>query len=156
MTENEKKIKVITTNRKAFHEYHISDKYEAGISLVGTEVKSLRLGKVQMTDAYVTFENDEAFLVNLHISQYEMTHYDNHDPIRKRRLLLNKKEIRKLVRATQEKGFTVVPLKIYFSGPYAKVEIGLARGKRQYDKRQSIAKREADRDMARKIREHNK
>lgn len=156
MTENEKKIHVVTTNRKAFHDYHISDKYEAGMSLVGTEVKSLRLGKVQIADAYVTIEKNEAFLVNLHISQYKMTSLDNHEPMRKRRLLLNKREIRKLTRATNEKGFTIIPLKIYFRGAYAKVEIGLARGKRQYDKRQSIAKREADRDIARKLRERNK
>ncbi len=156
MTELEKKIKVVTTNRKAFHEYHISDRYEAGLSLVGTEVKALRLGKVQMGDAYVTIENDEAFLLNLHISQYAMSHYENHEPTRKRRLLLNKKEIRKLLRATNEKGYTIVPIKVYFKGAYAKVEIGLARGKRQYDKRQSIAKRESDRDIARKIRERNK
>ncbi|MCK5126604.1 MAG: SsrA-binding protein SmpB [candidate division Zixibacteria bacterium] len=156
MNELEKKIKVITTNRKAFHEYYISDRFEAGLSLVGTEVKSLRDGKVQMSDAYVVIENGEAFLVNLHINQYKMSHLDNHEPARKRRLLLNKREIGKLRRASLEKGYTIVPLKIYFKGPYAKVEIGMARGKRQYDKRESIAKRESDRDIARKMRDRNR
>jgi SsrA-binding protein len=153
MTEPEKKIKVIATNRKAFHEYQIFTRYEAGLSLVGTEVKSLRLSKIQMSDAYAVVENGEVFLMNLHISTYDMAHRENHDPTRKRRLLLNKREIRKLWGATNEKGYTIIPLKIYFKGPYAKIEIATARGKKAYDKRQTIAKREADREMARKIRD---
>jgi len=153
MNEPEKKIKVIATNRKAFHLYHINQKFEAGLSLVGTEVKSLRLGKVQMSDAYATVDNGEVFLVNLHISPYDMAHRENHDPIRKRRLLLNKREIKKLRSATNERGYTIVPLRIYFKGAHAKIEIATARGKKEYDKRQSIAKRDADREMARKIRE---
>ncbi|MCP4568584.1 MAG: SsrA-binding protein SmpB [FCB group bacterium] len=156
MTELEQKIKIVTTNRKAFHEYEIITRYEAGISLVGTEVKSLRLGKVQMSDSYAVVEGGEVFLINLHISQYNMADRENHDPIRRRRLLLNKREIRKLWGATNEKGFTIIPLKVYFKGPHAKVEIATARGKRQYDKRQSIAKREADREIERKIRDSHK
>jgi SsrA-binding protein len=156
MTEPEQKIKVIATNRKAFHLYEIFNKYEAGMSLVGTEVKSLRLGKVQMSDAYATVDGGEVFLVNLHISQYDMAHSENHEPTRKRRLLLNKREIRKLWGATNEKGFTIIPLRIYFKGPHAKVEIATARGKKSYDKRQTIAKKEADREMARKIRDSRK
>lgn len=153
MTEPEKKIKVIATNRKAFHNYHIHAKYEAGIELVGTEVKSLRLGKIQMSDAYASVENGQVFLYNLHISAYDMASRDNHDPTRTRRLLLNKREIRKLWGATNEKGFTIVPLRIYFKGPYAKVEIAVARGKKAYDKRQDIARKEAEREIARKMRE---
>lgn len=153
MAEPEQKIKVVATNRKAFHQYQILTRYEAGLSLVGTEVKSLRLGKVQMSDAYAAVEDGEVFLINLHISQYHMADRENHDPTRKRRLLLNKREIRKLWGATNEKGYTIIPLKIYFKGPYAKVEIGTARGKKEFDKRQAIAKREAAREMARKIRD---
>ncbi|MFH1700660.1 MAG: SsrA-binding protein SmpB [Candidatus Zixiibacteriota bacterium] len=156
MSDAERKIKVITTNRKAFHEFEIMERIEAGISLVGSEVKSIRIGKIQMADAYATIIEGEVILINLHISQYKMATVENHDPIRKRRLLLNKREIKKLWKAINEKGYTIVPLKIYFKGPYAKVELGIARGKKKYDKRQAIAKREADRDMARKIREHNK
>jgi SsrA-binding protein len=153
MADTERKIKVIATNRKAFHNYHIHTKYEAGLELVGTEVKSLRLGKVQMSDSYAVVENGEVYLYNMHISAYDMASRENHDPIRKRRLLLNKREIRKLWGATNEKGYTIVPLRIYFKGPYAKVEIATARGKKAYDKRQDIARREAEREMSRKIRE---
>lgn len=153
MAESEKKIKVIATNRKAFHNYHIHTKYEAGIELVGTEVKSLRLGKIQMSDAYASVENGEVLLYNLHISPYDMASRENHDPTRTRRLLLNKREIRKLWGATNEKGYTIVPLRVYFKGPYAKIEIAIARGKRAYDKRQDIARREAEREIARKMRE---
>ena len=156
MNEPEKKITVVTTNRKAFHLYEIMEKFEAGISLLGSEVKSLRIGKIQMSDAYVAIEEDEAFLLNLHISNYKMASYTDHDPTRKRKLLLNKREIKKLWKATNERGFTIIPLKVYFKGPYAKIEIALARGKKQFDKRQSIAKRDADRDIARKMRESNK
>lgn len=155
MAEHERKIKIVVKNRKAFHEYEILERFEAGMSLVGTEVKSLRIGKVQMSDAYAVVEDGQVYVVNLHISQYKMAVYDNHDPTRRRRLLLNKQEIRKLWKATNEHGFTIVPLKIYFKGPFAKMEIAVARGKRQYDKRQSIAKREAERDMARKLKDHN-
>ena len=154
MAESEEKIKVVTTNRKAFHDYEIIDRYEAGLSLVGTEVKSLRLGKAQMVDAYAVVEKEEVFLVNFHISQYDMAHQENHDPIRKRRLLLNRREIRKMWTATNERGFALIPLRVYFKGAYAKVEIAVARGKRKYDKRQAIARREADREIQRKIKDN--
>ncbi len=153
MTEPAKNIKVVTTNRKAFHEYEIITKYEAGVSLMGTEVKSLRAGKVQMSDAYAIVEGGEVFLVNLHISPYESASHTTHEPTRKRRLLLNKREIRKLWGATNEKGLTIVPLRIYFKGPYAKIEIAVARGKRKYDKREAIARRDAEREISRKMRE---
>jgi len=153
MADTERKIKVIATNRKAFHDYHIHTKYEAGLELVGTEVKSLRLGKVQMSDSYAVVEEGQVYLYNMHISAYDMASRENHDPTRKRRLLLNKREIRKLWGATNEKGYTIVPLRVYFKGPYAKVEIATARGKKSYDKRQDIARREAEREMSRKIRE---
>ena len=155
MAESEEKIKVVTTNRKAFHDYEIIDRYEAGLSLVGTEVKSLRLGKAQMVDAYAVVEKEEVFLVNFHISQYDMAHRENHDPIRKRRLLLNRREIRKMWTATNERGFALIPLRVYFKGAYAKVEIAVARGKRKYDKRQAIARREADREIQRKIKDNH-
>lgn len=155
MADTERKIKIIATNRKAFHNYHIHTRYEAGLELVGTEVKSLRLGKVQMSDAYASVEDSEVYLYNMHISAYDMASRENHDPIRKRRLLLNKREIRKLWGAVNEKGYTIVPLKIYFKGPYAKVEIATARGKKAYDKRQDIARREAEREMSRKIKDAN-
>ncbi len=148
----ERKIKVVATNRKANFEYEIFTRYEAGISLVGTEVKSMRLGKIQMADAYVDIDGSDAFIVNLHISQYDMAHSENHDPTRKRRLLLNKREIAKLRNAMNEKGFTVIPLKVYFNGPYAKLEIATAKGKKKYDKREAIAKRDADREIARRLR----
>jgi SsrA-binding protein len=150
--QGEKRIKVVATNRKAHFQYELLARYEAGLSLVGTEVKSLRLGKVQLSDAYVEIDGGEAFLVNLHISQYDMAHSENHDPVRKRRLLLKKREIHKLWGATNEKGFTIIPTKIYFKGAYAKIEIATARGKRQYDKRETIARKEAEREMARKMR----
>lgn len=153
MADTERKIRVIATNRKAFHNYHIHTRYEAGLELVGTEVKSLRLGKVQMSDAYASVEDGEVYLYNMHISAYDMASRENHDPIRKRRLLLNKREIRKLWGATNEKGYTIVPLRIYFKGPYAKLEIATARGKKSYDKRQDIARREAEREMSRKIKD---
>ena len=152
MVESEKKIKIVVTNRKAFRDYEILAKFEAGLSLLGSEVKSLRAGKVQMADAYAVVDGGEVFLVNLHISTYEMATHVTHEPTRKRRLLLNKREIRKLWGATNEKGFTIIPLRIYFKGPYAKVEIATARGKRKYDKRQDIARREADREIERKIK----
>ena len=149
MSENEAKIKVIVTNRKAFRDFEIIDKREVGISLVGTEVKSLRAGKVNISDSYATVENGEVILHNLHISQFEQSARANHEPTRARKLLLHKREIRKLFGATAEKGFTLVPLRIYFKGPYVKIELAVARGRKKYDKREIIAKKEADRAMQR-------
>ncbi len=149
MSEKEEKIRVIVTNRKAFRDYEIIDRREAGISLVGTEVKSLRAGKVNISDSYASVEEGEVILHNLHISQYEQSARTNHDPTRPRRLLLHKREIRKLFTATAEKGFTLVPLKIYFKGARVKIELALARGRKKYDKREIMAKKEADRAMQR-------
>jgi len=142
-------LKPIARNRKAFHDYEILDKLEAGIELRGTEVKSLRNGKVQMADAYARVEDGELFLVGLHISPYEKTAYGNHEPTRKRRLLVHRREIRRLAGKLNERGLTLVPLSLYFRRGWAKVELGLARGKRQYDKRQDIKRREHQRQMQR-------
>ena len=142
-------VKPIARNRKAFHDYEILDKLEAGIELRGTEVKSLRNGKVQMADAYARVEDGELYLVGLHISPYEKTAYGNHEPTRKRRLLAHRREIRRLAGKLNERGLTLVPLSLYFRRGWAKVELGLARGKRQYDKRQDIKRREHQRQIER-------
>ena len=142
-------LKVVVRNRKAQHDYELLDRFEAGLALQGSEVKSLRAGKASLSDAYAAPRGTEYFLVNLHITAYEKASVDSHDPLRARKLLLHKNQIRRLLMRTQERGLTLIPLQIYFRGPYAKVELALARGKRKYDKREAIAKREADRDIAR-------
>jgi len=142
-------IKPIARNRKAFHNFQILDKWEAGIELKGTEVKSLRNAQVQMADSYARIEDGEVFLIGLHISPYDKTAHGNHDPTRKRKLLLHRREIRRMTVKVNERGLTLVPLTIYFSRGLAKVELGLVRGKRQYDKRQDIKKRDHQRQMAR-------
>jgi SsrA-binding protein len=142
----------VTQNRKARHDYHILDKFEAGIVLKGTEVKSLRAAKASMKDSYARIEGGEIFLHNFHISHYEKGSYFNHDPLRIRKLLLHKKEIRKLTGKVEERGLTLVPLKIYFSRGKAKIEIALAKGKKQYDRREDIARRDVQREMEREYR----
>jgi SsrA-binding protein len=142
-------VRVVATNRKARHLYHILETLEAGLVLVGTEVKSLRNGKVGMGDAYAVIEGSEGWLLNLHISPYEQGNQFNHDPLRKRKLLLHRRDIRRLIGKTREKGLTLVPLRIYFRGGWAKVELALARGKKVHDKREDVARRDAERDMAR-------
>lgn len=142
--------KIVTTNRKARHEYAVLESFEAGIVLTGTEVKSLRQGKANLTDGYAMLKNGELWLFGMHISPYEHGSYANVDPIRNRKLLLHRKEIRKLAGKTVEKGLTLVPLKVYFKKRMAKVQIALCRGKREYDRRQDIAKREIERDIRRK------
>ncbi|GAB5521055.1 MAG: SsrA-binding protein SmpB [Rhodothermales bacterium] len=142
-------IKIVTSNRKAFYEFHIEERLEAGVALVGTEVKSLRDGKANLQDAYCAVDDGEMFLYNLHIKQYDFGNRNNHEPTRKRKLLLHKKEISKWRKAAAEKGYTIVPLKIYFKQGFAKVEIGLAKGKKLHDKRQSIAERETKRRLDR-------
>jgi SsrA-binding protein len=142
-------IQPIARNRKARHLYHILETMEAGLVLTGTEVKSLRAGKANLGDAYAVIEGNEAWLLHLHISPYEQGNQFNHDPLRKRKLLLSRADLRRLVGKTREKGLTLVPLSLYFRRGWAKVEIALARGKREYDKREDISKREAQRDMAR-------
>lgn len=146
-------IKLITQNRKARHEYIVLAKYEAGIVLRGTEVKALRAGKANLKDSYARVERGEVILYQLHISPYEKGSYANHHPLRPRKLLLHKSEIRKLQGSVQEKGLTLIPLKMYFKGGKAKVELALARGKKSYDKRADIAKRDAARDMERSFKE---
>ncbi len=148
--------KNIITNRKARRDYEIIETREVGVSLLGTEVKSLRAGKVNLADCYAAIENGEVFLFNLHISPYEQSARENHDPTRKRRLLLHKKEIGRLFSATMEKGFTLIPLRIYFKGPYVKIELATARGRKKYDKRDAIAKKEADRAIERAHRRQMK
>lgn len=145
----QRKIKIIATNRKAHFEYAVLSKYEAGIVLKGTEVKSLRDSKVNIQDAYGRIKNDEVWLINSSINEYKFGNINNHDPLRDRKLLLNKREIRKIKQELLEKGLTLVPLKIYFSGSVIKVEIAIARGKKIYDKRESIKKRDIERKLKR-------
>jgi SsrA-binding protein len=148
--------KLVASNRKASHDYFLEDRFEAGIALLGSEIKSVRAGKVQLREAYVDVRNGQAFLLNAHISPYDPASRLNHDPLRARRLLLHKKEIAKLVEQTQQKGFTIVPTRMYLAKGRAKVEIALAKGKRDYDKRQVIAERDSKREMARAIGRINK
>ncbi|MBI4536012.1 MAG: SsrA-binding protein SmpB [Ignavibacteriae bacterium] len=142
--------KIVSTNRKARHDYTILDTYEAGIVLKGTEVKSLRRGNANLTDGYAMIKNGEVWLIGMHISPYEQGSYSNVDPLRIRKLLLHKKEIRKLVGRSAEQGVTLVPLKVYFKNNVAKVQIAVARGKKSYDKREAIAKRETERAIRRR------
>lgn len=137
--------RLVTTNRKARHDYAILDTFEAGIVLKGTEVKSLRLGNANLSDGYAIVKNGEVWLSGMHISPYQQGSYANVDPVRTRKLLLHKKEIRRLLGRVEEKGITLIPLKVYFKKSLAKVQLGVARGKRAYDKRQDIAKRDAER-----------
>jgi SsrA-binding protein len=141
--------RITISNRKARHEYFILEALEAGIVLTGTEVKSLRKGNANLQDSYAELRSGEVWLEGMHISPYEQGNINNHEPRRKRKLLLQKKQIRKLMGGMKEKGLTLIPLSVYFKGPYAKVELALARGKKSYDKRDAIAKRDADRDIAR-------
>jgi len=141
--------KLIASNRKARHEYFIEDTLEAGIALTGTEIQSVRLGRVSLGDAFAEIRGGEAFLVNSHISEYDFGNRMNHDPRRKRKLLLHRAEIRKLDSKVRERGYTIVPLRMYMTRGYAKVEIGLARGKKLWDKREDLAKRDAQREMER-------
>jgi SsrA-binding protein len=144
--------KLVASNRKAFHDFFIDETYEAGIALVGTEVKSLREGRINLRDSYAEVKDGELYLVGVHISPYEQGNIWNHDPLRRRKLLLHKDEIRRLTGKVNERGYTIVPTRVYFKGGRAKVEIGLARGKRLYDKRTDLAKREADREVEREFR----
>jgi SsrA-binding protein len=154
MQNTERTIRTIITNRKALHEYEVLQRFEAGIVLLGTEVKSLRAGKISLADAYATFpsrQTDEFWLLGVHIAPYDFGNRENHDPLRKRKLLLKEHELGKLREGIEEKGLTVVPLSLYFSGPYVKVELGLVRGKKLYDKRASTKEREIKRDLQRRI-----
>ncbi len=150
MSDNEK---LIAQNKKAFHDYFIEEKYECGIELCGTEVKSLRAGQVNIRDSYASIDNGEVWVKGMHISPYEKGNIFNRDPLRERKLLMHKYEIRKLIGKLKEQGYSLIPTKIYFKGQHIKVEIGLARGKKNYDKRQSIAAADAKRAIERKMKE---
>lgn len=147
--------KLIANNKKAYHDYFILDKFEAGISLHGTEVKSLRMGKCSIKEAFVRIENGEVFIYGMHISPYEKGNIFNKDPLRVKKLMLHKAEINKLIGKTKEKGMAIVPLKVYFKGSLVKVEIGLAKGKKLYDKRQDIAKKDQQREASRDFKIRN-
>ena len=148
--------KTVAENRKARHDYFILESLEAGIALTGTEVKSMRAGRVNLKDSYIFIQNNEAFIEGMHVSPYEQGNRFNVDPLRKRKLLLHKKEILKLRAKTQEQGLSIVPLKLYFNGDKIKVEIAIVRGKKLYDKRATEAKKSADREIHRVLREREK
>ena len=148
-------VKLIANNKKAYHDYFIEDKYEAGISLAGTEVKSLRQGKCSIKESFLRIEKGEVFIYGLHISPYEKGNIFNKDPLRVRKLLLHKYEINKLAGKIAEKGYTLVPLQVYFRGSLVKVEIGLAKGKKLYDKRQDIAKKDQKREAEKEFKIRN-
>ncbi len=148
----EDSIKLIANNKKAFHDYFIEEKFEAGIALAGTEVKSLRQGKCSIKEAWVSIDKGEAYINGMNISPYEKGNIFNKDPLRVRKLLLHKVEIRKLDQAAQIQGYTLVPLEVYFKHGRVKVQIGLAKGKKNYDKRESIAKRDSQRDIERRMK----
>lgn len=149
-------MKLIANNKKAYHDYFIEDTYEAGIALHGTEVKSLRMGKCSIKESFVKVEKGEVFVYNMHISPYEKGNIFNKDPLRVRKLLLHKSEIRKMIGGMTQKGYTIVPLKVYLKGSLVKVEIGMARGKKLYDKRQDIAKKDQRREAERNYKVSNK
>lgn len=141
--------RTVASNRKAYHDYFIGDTMEAGLVLVGSEIKSVRLGRVNLRDSYVTVRNGEAWLIGAHIAGYAQASYQDHEPLRDRKLLMHKQEIQRWLARADQKGFAIVPLKMYLKNNRAKVEIGLGRGKHSYDKRESIAKRETDRNLRR-------
>lgn len=147
--------KIIANNKKAFYDYFIEDKYEAGIELVGTEVKSLRMGKCSIKEAFVRIQKGEVFIYGMHISPYEKGNIFNRDPLRARKLLLHRYEIRKIEGQIAQKGYTLVPLNVYLKGSLMKVEIGLAKGKKQYDKRQDIAKKDQRREAEKQFKVRN-
>ena len=147
--------KLIANNKKAYHDYFIEEKYEAGISLAGTEVKSLRMGRCSIKEAFIRIEHDEVFVYNMHISPYEKGNIFNKDPLRVRKLLLHRQEIRKIQGHITQKGYTIVPLSVYFKDSLVKIEIGMARGKKLYDKRQDIAKKDQRREAERKFKVSN-
>lgn len=148
--------KVAAQNKKAYHDYFIEDTYETGIVLQGTEIKSIRNGRANLKDSFARVQNGEVFLHNMHISPYEQGNRYNHDPLRTRKLLLHKKEISKLIGFTKEEGYSLIPLKIYLKNGFAKVLLGLGKGKKKYDKREDLKKKEAKRDIERAFRDRQK
>ncbi|MDR2340172.1 MAG: SsrA-binding protein SmpB [Deltaproteobacteria bacterium] len=149
-------FKTICVNKKARFEYELGERLECGLVLVGTEVKSLRMGKANLLDAYARITDGEAYLIGAHISPYPSAYYGNHDPMRKRKLLLHAKELKKLTGKTQEKGRSLIPLRIYFKDGRAKVELALAKGKKLHDKRQTLKEQDTKRELARTVREYNR
>ena len=154
--DTDRDTRLVASNRKAYHDYFIDETLEAGLVLLGTEVKSLRAGRANLRDSYVEPRGGELYLVGAHISPYEQGNIANHEPRRPRKLLVHKDELRRLLAKVAEKGYTLVPTRLYFSGPHAKVEVALARGKRQYDKRVALAKRDAQREVERELRGRQK
>jgi len=146
-------MKIIAQNKKAYHDYFIEENYEAGIQLFGSEIKSIRQGKVNLSDSYVTFKNNEAYVLNMHISKYDYSNIFNHEETRTRKLLLHKNEIIKLFTKTKLQGYAVIPLKVYLKDGLCKVEIGLAKGKKDYDKRQTLKEKDMKKRMDKQIRD---
>ena len=146
-------IKIIATNKKAYHDYYIEETFEAGIALTGTEVKSIRMGKVNLKESFCRIKNGEVFINNMNVSPYDFGNRENHDPTRMRKLLLHHAEIDKLIRLTEQKGLAMIPTKIYFKRNYIKLEIGIGRGKKHQDKRESLKQKEADREMAKALKQ---
>ena len=152
MADKKQSGKIIAQNKKAWHDYFVDEKYEAGIALFGTEVKSIRAGQVNLKDSYCSVKNGELFVLGMHVSPYEKGNIFNREPRRERKLLMHKREIMKINGMLTQKGYTLVPLSLYFSGKNVKVELGLCRGKKLYDKRESIAKHDADREIERRMK----
>lgn len=152
---DKKSVKIIAQNKKAYHDYFVDEKFEVGISLVGTEVKSIRQGNINLKDSYCKINNGEIFVVGMHISPYEKGNIFNKDPLRDRKLLMHKREILKLFNNIKKDGVSIIPLSVYLKGPIVKVEIGLCRGKKLYDKRESIAARDVKREIERNMRDKN-
>ena len=156
MADNIANEKIMARNKKAFHDYFVDEEYEAGIELLGTEVKSIRAGRINLKDSYVSLKGGEAVLLGVHISPYEQGSMWNAAPERPRRLLLHKREINRLIGLTQQQGYTLIPLKVYFKNQYVKVSVGLCRGKKNYDKRDAMAKRDAQRRMDRALKNYTR
>ena len=156
MADKKQGSKMIAQNKKAYHEYFVDEKYEAGIALFGTEVKSIRQGAVNLKDSYCSFKKGELFVVGMHISPYEKGNIFNREPLRERKLLMHKRELMKLWGLVSQKGYTLVPLSLYFSGKNVKVEVGLCRGKKLYDKRDALAEKQANREIDRRMRDNDR
>lgn len=152
----EDNVKIITRNRKARHEYHIEETLEAGLVLTGTEIKSIRAGHVSIQEAFVQERNGEMWVINMHIAQYDPAHRENHDPLRPRKLLMHRREIENWAADAQQKGYTIIPLELYLRRGRAKLRIGLAKGKKLYDKRRDIAERDAERRVRRELSRHER
>lgn len=155
MAEKKQTSRIIAQNKKAYHEYFVDEKYEAGIALFGTEVKSIRQGAVNLKDSYCSFKKGELFVVGMHVSPYEKGNIFNREPLRERKLLMHKRELMKLWGLVSQKGFTLIPLSLYFSGKNVKVEVGLCRGKKLYDKREVAAEKQANREMDRRMKDQS-